>query len=48
MTPEEEARVVINRKLNNTGWAIQSIKKSNLTASLGIAVREFLPFTKIR
>ena len=41
MTPEEQARVVIDEKLEQSGWRIQDLKQLNLTASLGIAVREF-------
>lgn len=41
MTPEEQARVVIDEKLEQSGWVIQDMRQLNLTASLGIAVREF-------
>ena len=41
MTPEEQARVVIDKKLEQSGWTIQDMKKLNLTASLGVAAREF-------
>ncbi len=41
MTPEEQARVVIDKKLEQSGWIIQDMGQLNLTASLGIAVREF-------
>lgn len=41
MTPEEKARCVINDKLCQSGWVIQDLKRLNLTASLGVAVREF-------
>ena len=41
MTPEEQARVVIDEKLEQSGWIIQDMRQLNLTASLGIAVREF-------
>jgi len=41
VTPEEQARVVIDEKLEQSGWRIQDLKQLNLTASLGIAVREF-------
>lgn len=41
MTPEEQARVVIDKKLEQSGWTIQDMKKLNLTTSLGVAVREF-------
>ncbi len=41
MTPEEQARVVIDEKLEQSGWTIQDMRRLNLTASLGVAVREF-------
>ncbi len=42
MTPEEKARLVIDEKLQQSGWIIQDMKKLNLsTSSLGVAVREF-------
>lgn len=41
MTPEEKARLIIDEKLNQSGWIIQDTKKINLSASLGVAVREF-------
>ena len=43
MTPEEEARVNIDKLLMQSGWVIQDYKKINLspTIGLGIAVREF-------
>lgn len=41
MSPEEKARVVIDEKLEQAGWVIQDMKKLNLSASLGVAVREF-------
>ena len=41
MTPEEKARSVIDNKLRQSGWVIQDLKKLNLSASLGVAVREF-------
>ena len=41
MTPEEKARCVIDDKLCQYGWVIQDLKRLNLTASLGVAVREF-------
>ena len=41
MTPEEQARVAIDEKLEQSGWIIQDMRQLNLTASLGIAVREF-------
>ena len=41
MTPEEKARCVIDDKLCQSGWVIQDLKRLNLTASLGVAVRKF-------
>lgn len=41
MTPEQNARAFIDKKLEQSGWMIQDIKTLNPTASLGIAVREF-------
>lgn len=41
MTPEEKARLVIDEKLNQSGWVIQDMKKLNLFAAPGVAVREF-------
>ena len=41
MTPEAKAREVIDKKLEQAGWAVQDMNKLNLSASLGVAVREF-------
>ena len=41
MTPEEKARLVIDEKLRQSGWVIHDMKKLNLSAALGVAVREF-------
>lgn len=41
MTPEEKARRVIDDKLRQSGWVIQDLNRLNLSASLGVAVREF-------
>lgn len=41
MTPEEKARLVIDKKLEQSGWTIQDKDEINLTAALGVAVREF-------
>lgn len=45
MTPEAKAREVIDKKLEQAGWAVQDMNKLNLSASLGVAVREFLTST---
>ncbi len=41
MKPEEKARERIDRLLEAAGWEVQDLKKLNLGASLGVAVREF-------
>ena len=41
MTPEAKAREQIDKKLQESGWVIQNLKTLNLTAALGVAVREF-------
>ena len=41
MKPEEKARLTIDKKLIESGWVIQDVKSLNLSASLGVAVREF-------
>lgn len=41
MTPEAKAREVIDRKLEQAGWVLQDMKQLNLSAGLGVAVREF-------
>lgn len=41
MAPEEKARLVIDEKLRQSGWVIQDMKRLNLSAAPGVAVREF-------
>ena len=41
MTPEQEARVNIDRLLGQAGWSVQNADSINLYASSGVAVREF-------
>ena len=41
MTPEQKAREIIDKKLNQAGWVVQDMKQLNLFAGLGVAVREF-------
>lgn len=41
MTPEEQARVNIDKLLEQSGWLVQDYKHINFSAGLGIAVREF-------
>ena len=45
MSPEEKARLLIDNKLEKAGWVIQDFKRVNPSASLGVAVREFLTST---
>lgn len=40
MTPETKAREKIDLKLLQAGWQVQDFKKINLSAALGVAVRE--------
>ena len=39
--PEQQARDIIDQKLEQAGWAIQSVKNFNRNSSLGVAVREY-------
>ena len=41
MKPEELARKKIDELLDAAGWVIQDVRNLNLSASLGVAVREF-------
>ena len=41
MKPEEQAKQTIDRLLELAGWKVQDLKKINLRASLGVAVKEF-------
>jgi type I restriction enzyme R subunit len=41
MTPEAKAREQIDRKLELAGWVVQDTKQANLSAGLGVAVREY-------
>ena len=41
MTPEKQARVLIDQNLRDAGWAVQDANAINLSESLGVAVREF-------
>lgn len=42
MTPEEKARLLIDKKLTEAGWLIQDRKDFDRFAGLGVACREFL------
>jgi type I restriction enzyme R subunit len=41
MTPEAQARQLIDQKLEAAGWVVQDQKDLNLGAGQGIAVREY-------
>lgn len=41
MTPEQNARQIIDQKLIQSGWIIQNLNKLNLSAGVGVAMREF-------
>ena len=40
-TPEQEAREVIDKMLDQAGWAVQDLKMANLQAKSGVAIRNF-------
>ena len=40
-TPEERARETIDAKLAESGWVIRSREETNLSAGLGVEIREF-------
>ncbi len=40
-TPEAQARENIDQQLEACGWVVQNRSEVDLTASLGVAVREF-------
>jgi type I restriction enzyme R subunit len=41
MTPEQKARQQIDRQLEQAGWNVQDYRQMNISAGLGVAVREF-------
>jgi type I restriction enzyme R subunit len=41
MSPEEKARIEIDKKLEDVGYIVQDMKEFNPIASLGVAVREY-------
>ena len=40
-TPEDQARETIDQLLEQAGWSVQDAKQVNLTASQGVAIRNF-------
>ncbi len=41
MTPEQKARQKIEQQLVQCGWTVQDYRKMNISAGLGVAIREF-------
>ncbi|MEN6367838.1 MAG: DEAD/DEAH box helicase family protein [Thermoguttaceae bacterium] len=41
MTPEERSRKLIDQQLDACGWIVQEYRQMNISAGLGVAVREF-------
>ena len=41
MTPEGQARELIDKKLIQSGWTLQDFRQVNIMESLGVAVREY-------
>jgi type I restriction enzyme R subunit len=41
LTPEQQARVIIDKMLTDAGWLVQDRRELNLHAGRGVAVREF-------
>ena len=41
LNPEQKARIEIDKKLHLAGWKVQKKEEMNISASLGVAVREF-------
>ena len=41
MTPEQEARRRIDRRLDRCGWRVQDYRSMDLSAGPGVAVRDF-------
>ena len=41
MTPEQKARQPIDRQLDQCGWLVQNANETNISAGLGVAIREF-------
>jgi len=41
MKPEEKARQVIDKRLEEAGWVVQNFEELNLGASFGVVIREF-------
>lgn len=45
LTPEQRARFYIDKRLEESGWVVQSMNRFNPRASIGVAVREFATST---
>jgi type I restriction enzyme R subunit len=42
VTPEQKARIEIDKKLATSGWLLQDKKEFNPAAAQGVVVREFI------
>jgi len=40
-SPEQKARKAIDERLQQAGWLVQDVARTNLDAGRGIAIREF-------
>jgi len=40
-TPEQEAREIIDKMLEQSGWDVQDLQAANIHAKKGVAIREF-------
>jgi type I restriction enzyme R subunit len=40
-TPEDQARENIDRMLANAGWEVHNLSEANISASRGLAIRNF-------
>ena len=41
VTPEQKARQKIEQQLVQCGWTVQNYREMNISAGLGVAIREF-------
>jgi len=41
LTPEQKARIEIDRQLEACGWQVQDFKAMDIHASSGVTIREF-------
>lgn len=41
MTPEQRSRKLIDQQLDACGWIVQDYRQMNISAGLGVAIRQF-------